>query len=124
MKSSDAFKEKDEWVICGDIYVKDKFFTYRQIPISKIKTIQKESDTTFLLFVRNYESFEDTESLNSVSGKDKEKHAQKLKKIQNISEILLDLNQLDSYFKKNKKNKDLKDKHIGGFMKLFESKNK
>ena len=122
-KSRDAFQVKESWCVCGNIYEKKDHakkpvythITYRQIPINKIKDIKKISENVYELNVRKFESLDDTQSLNSVSGKDRDEHIKKMKKVQNIDTIVIDINDLDKYFKKRK---DLKEKHTTGLMKL------
>lgn len=108
-----------EWVLCGDIYTNRGAVGYRQIPVNKIKHISLEREGRYKIEIEDYESFDEVETMQTMSSLDRKRYKEQTDKIRNMTTITLELKGLDSFFAKRK---DLKEKHIGALMKLIQNK--
>lgn len=112
-------------MLCGDLFdIKtNSFVAYRQIPISQIKNITQnvKDKNEYTLHVNEFQTLDELESMNAVSGDDRHKQKEKMQNIKQNTVIILHLSNLDKYFK-NKKRKELKQKHIGAILKLYSAK--
>ena len=116
MKFKETFDSTtaNQMYICGDVFFNGKSKIYRQIPVKRIKNIEKNNED-YMCYIKNRTGAREMELITAAkeapasNNMNKIEVINKMAKLFEMDQILVSPSNMDGYFKKQKHLKDRQD---------------